>query len=103
LAWPAVISPGQLGPISRVLLPRTTAIALSMSSVGIPSVMQTASGMFESAASITASAANGGGTKMTVASAPVSRIASATVLNTGQPSCVLPPFPGVTPPTTFVP
>ena len=50
-----------------------------------------------------ASAANGGGTKMTVALAPVSRTASATVLNTGQPSCVVPPLPGVTPPTTCVP
>ena len=45
----------------------------------------------------------GGGTKITDAFAPVSRTASATVLKTGQPSCVVPPLPGVTPPTTFVP
>ena len=69
----------------------------------MPSVMQTASGRPASAASMIASAANGGGTKITVAFAPVSRTASATVLNTGQPSCVVPPLPGVTPPTTFVP
>ena len=69
----------------------------------MPSVMQTASGSPASAASMMASAANGGGTKITVALAPVSRTASATVLNTGQPSCVVPPLPGVTPPTTFVP
>ena len=40
---------------------------------------------------------------MTEAFAPVSRTASATVLNTGHPSCVVPPLPGVTPPTTCVP
>ncbi len=49
-----------------------------------------------------ASAANGGGTKITDALAPVSFTASATVLKTGQPSCVVPPLPGVTPPTTLV-
>ena len=43
-----------------------------MSSVGMPSVMQTASGRPASAASMIASAANGGGTKMTDALAPVS-------------------------------
>jgi len=55
------------------------------------------------AASITASAPPGGGTKITEALAPVACTASATVLNTGQPSCVVPPLPGVTPPTTLVP
>src|SRR6185436_18448776 len=50
-----------------------------------------------------ASAANGGGTEITVASAPVSRTASCTLLKIGQPSCVVPPLPGVTPPTTCVP
>ena len=77
--------------------------ALSMSVVGMPSVMQTASGISASAASMIASAANGGGTKITVASAPVSRIASCTLLKIGHPSCVVPPLPGVTPPTTCVP
>jgi hypothetical protein len=47
-----------------------------------------------------ASAANAGGTKMTDAFAPVARTAASTVSNTGQPSCVVPPFPGVMPPTT---
>ena len=74
-----------------------------MSSVGIPSVMHTTSGTPAAAASITASAAPGGGTKITDAFAPVSRTASETVLKTGQPSWVVPPFPGVTPPTTWVP
>src|SRR5919199_2607797 len=40
---------------------------------------------------------------MTEAFAPASFTASATVLKTGMPSCVVPPLPGVTPPTTFVP
>ena len=35
--------------------------------------------------------------------APVAFTASATVLKIGQPSCVVPPLPGVTPPTTVVP
>ena len=50
-----------------------------------------------------ASAANGGGTKMTDALAPVFSTASWTVSKIGQPSCVVPPLPGVTPPTTVVP
>jgi hypothetical protein len=36
-------------------------------------------------------------------SRPVFFTASSTVLKTGQPSCVVPPLPGVTPPTTLVP
>ncbi len=47
--------------------------------------------------------ARAGGTKMPVTSAPVSSTASATLLNTGRPRCVVPPLPGVTPPTTLVP
>ena len=35
--------------------------------------------------------------------APVAFTASATVLNTGRSRCVVPPLPGVTPPTTLVP
>src|SRR6185369_10488661 len=50
-----------------------------------------------------ASAANIGGTKIIVALAPVFSFASATVLKIGQPSCVVPPLPGVTPPTMLVP
>ena len=45
----------------------------------------------------------GGGTKIMVALAPVLPTASATVLNRGKPSCVVPPLPGMTPPTTLVP
>src|SRR6185312_10029560 len=43
------------------------------------------------------------GTKIMVASAPVLRTASATVLNRGKPSLAVPPLPGTTPPTTCVP
>jgi hypothetical protein len=50
-----------------------------------------------------ASAAKGGGTKITEASAEVACAASSTVSNTGIPSTSPPPFPGVTPPTTRVP
>ena len=74
-----------------------------MSIVGMPSVMHTARSSPASAASITASAPPAGGTKMTDAFAPVAATAWWTVSNTGQPSCVIPPFPGVTPPTTLVP
>ena len=71
-ALPGEMTPGQFGPISRVAgRAFRNVIARIMSSVGMPSVMQTTSAMPASAASITASAANGGGTKMTEALAPV--------------------------------
>src|ERR1700691_2300336 len=103
LAFPGEITPGQFGPMSRDLEVLSLAQTLTMSSVGMPSVMQTMSGIPASSASRIASAANGGGTKIMVALAPVSFTASVTVLKTGQPSCVVPPLPGVTPPTTLVP
>src|SRR3954471_20525415 len=103
LHLPGEMMPGQFGPMSRDLRSFRNAAAFTMSRVGMPSVMATMSGIPASAASMMASAANGGGTKMTVALAPVFSIASATVLKTGQPSCVVPPLPGVTPPTTLVP
>src|SRR5580693_2326553 len=103
LAFPGEITPGQFGPIRRDFDVLSLAHTLTMSSVGMPSVMQTISGMPASSASRMASAANGGGTKIMVAFAPVSFTASATVLKTGQPSWVVPPLPGVTPPTTLVP
>src|ERR1700677_1925184 len=102
-ALPGEITPGQFGPISRDFDVFSLAHTFTMSSVGIPSVMHTISGIPASSASRIASAANGGGTKIMVAFAPVSATASATVLNTGQPSWTVPPLPGVTPPTTFVP
>ncbi len=102
-AMPGEITPGQFGPMRRDEEFLIFAHTFTMSSVGMPSVMHTISGIPASSASRIASAANGGGTKIMVALAPVSFTASATVLNTGQPSCVVPPLPGVTPPTTLVP
>src|SRR5439155_17009849 len=74
-----------------------------MSRVGMPSVMHTTSAIPASAASMTASAALGGGTKTMETFAPVVRTACSTLSNSGKPSIVVPPLPGVTPPTTFVP
>ncbi len=68
----------------------------------MPSVMQTTSPMPASAASRIASAAPGGGTNTTEASAPVAATASRTVSKTGRPSTSPPPLPGATPPTTWV-
>src|SRR3954452_22639377 len=102
-AFPGEITPGQFGPISRVFDCFTTSHAFTISSTGMPSVMQMTSGRPAAVASRMPSAANGGGTKITETFAPVSFTASSTVLKTGQPSCVVPPLPGVTPPTTLVP
>ena len=74
-----------------------------MSATGMPSVIVTITLMPAAAASMIASAANAGGTKIIVTSAPVALTASATVLNTGRSRCVCPPLFGVTPPTTLVP
>ena len=73
LLLPGEITPGQFGPIRRVGLSLRNVSARIMSSVGMPSVMQTTSGMPASAASMIASAAAGGGTKITDAFAPVCR------------------------------
>ena len=59
---PAVITPGQFGPISRDLDPESARFTRTMSSTGMPSVMQTISGISASMASQIASAAPGGGT-----------------------------------------
>ena len=74
-----------------------------MSPTGMPSVMQTTRGTQAAAASMIASAAAAGGTKISAQSAPASRTASSTVFHTGKPSWTVPPLPGVTPPTTWVP
>jgi hypothetical protein len=79
LHCPGVITPGQFGPTRRVGPPRRTAITRIMSSTGIPSVMHTTSGIPAAVASRIASAAKGGGTKITLAFAPWARIACSTV------------------------
>ena len=83
-ASPGVMIPGQFGPIKRQSLPVKYSFTMTMSLVGIPSVMQTITPIPASAASMMASAANAGGTKMMLTFAPASCTASATVLNTGR-------------------
>src|SRR5882724_4123360 len=103
LALPGEMRPGQFGPMSRLVRRPRNALTRTMSVTGTPSVMQTTSGMPASVASMMASAAAGGGTKMSAQSAPVALTASSTVFQTAKPSWVVPPLPGVTPPTTCVP
>ncbi len=79
-----VITPGQFGPIKRHSFPFKYSFAMIISFTGIPSVMQIITLIPASAASIIASAANAGGTKMIDTSAPVLETASATVLKTGR-------------------
>jgi len=75
-----------------------------MSCTGMPSVMATMVRMPASAASRMASPANGGGTKIMLAVAPVARTAWATVSKIGRPlASFWPPLPGVVPPTMRVP
>ena len=103
LASPAGMMPGQFGPIKVQARLSTYVFTRVISATGIPSVMATITPIPASAASMIASAANAGGTKMMLVSAPVAVTASLTVLNTGLPKCSWPPLPGVTPPTTCVP
>src|SRR5437773_5609290 len=103
LALAGEMSPGQLGPMSRLGVRERNALTLTMSVTGTPSVMQTMRRTPAAAASMMASAAAGGGTKISAQSAPAASTASSTVFHTGNPSWVVPPLPGVTPPTMRVP
>src|SRR5262249_59146133 len=102
-ALPGEMRPGQFGPMSRLEWRPRKALTRTMSGTGTPSVMHTTSGRLASAASMMASAAAGGGTKMRAQSASEAFTASFTVFHTGKPAWVVPPLPGVTPPTTCVP
>ena len=79
----AVIIPGQLGPIILQSLSLRNSLTLTISEVGIPSVIVIITLIPASAASKIASAQNAGGTKITETSAPVFFTASSTVLKTG--------------------
>ncbi len=103
LAAPGVMTPGQFGPTSRHGFPSIARRTRTMSSTGIPSVMHTMRSMPALAASRIPSAAPWGGTKITLALAPVAATACATVSKMGKSSCFVPPLPGVTPATTAVP
>ena len=59
---PAVMTPGQFGPMRRDFEPASERFTLTMSSTGMPSVMQTMSGISAAMASQIASAAPAGGT-----------------------------------------
>jgi hypothetical protein len=59
---PAVTMPGQFGPMRRDLEPSSERFTRTMSSTGMPSVMQTMSGISAWIASQMASAAPAGGT-----------------------------------------
>ena len=59
---PAVMTPGQFGPMRRDFEPESERLTLIMSATGMPSVMQTMSGISASIASQIASAAPAGGT-----------------------------------------
>ncbi len=59
---PAVTMPGQFGPTRRDFEPSSERLTRTMSRTGMPSVMQTISGISASIASQIASAAPGGGT-----------------------------------------
>ena len=110
LHCPGVMTPGQFGPTSRHAgLRLQEPLGRAMSRTGMPSVMATMSAMPASAASMMASAAPGGRHEDHARVGPGRLTASATVLNTGSvffdccPVHVVPPPPGVTPPTNFVP
>jgi hypothetical protein len=103
LQAPGVITPGELGPMIVVDRPARYRFVRTMSCTGTPSAMITAIWIPASTASSKESVAIAGGTKMPLTVAPVSSTASTTELKTGRPRCVVPPLPGVTPPTTLVP
>ncbi len=96
-----VITPGQLGPIRRAwgAWVLRNCLALAISRTGIPSVMQIMREIPAFPASMTESAAAGAGTKIKETLASVFLTASSTVLKTGLSKWVVPPLPGVTPPT----
>ena len=62
LHWLGVSTPGQFGPIRRDLDPARDRFTLTMSSTGMPSVMQMIRATSASMASRMESAAKGGGT-----------------------------------------
>src|SRR3989441_390740 len=102
-AWPGDASPGQLGPMTVQPRLRAYGIKSRQSWNGIRSVMMTTSLSPPSIASMAASFAYGAGTKMIEAFARLRCTASRTLSKTGTPSTFVPPLPGVTPATTFVP
>ena len=88
LAWPGVIKPGQLGPISVRPNSSTLFLTSSISNVGTPSVIHTINSMPDSAASRIESLQKGAGTKINDAFGLTLLTASSIVSKTGLPRCV---------------
>ena len=99
LNTPSVFGPRNIAPFALA------AAAISMAShTGTRSGTSTASLIPASMAEMAASFTPAAGTKTTETSiSPREFTASPGVLNTGTPSTLCPPLPGVTPATTFVP
>lgn len=96
--------PGQFGPMSLDLTCDFRACLIYiMSCWGIPSVMATMRPISASIASRIAYLQPKAGTNITVASQPVSLLASKQSLKTGTPRWTPPKFLGLTPPTILVP
>src|SRR2546427_13020876 len=102
-AFPADVTPGQFGPITRHPFDLAYGMMSKQSWNGIRSVIITRRSTPASIASIAASFAYGAGTKRMDAFAPVASTASKQESYTGTPWTFSPAFPGVTPATTFVP
>ena len=79
-----VITPGQLGPTKVQSLSDRYSLTIIISFVGIPSVIQIITLIPASAASITASAANAGGTKIKEVLAATSSTAYVKLNQTGS-------------------
>ena len=91
-AFPGEITPGQLGPISREGRFFILWLTFTISAAGMPSVMQMTKSNPASAASMMATAAKAGGTKITDVLQFVSALALATESKTGTSSASWPPF-----------
>ena len=100
---PGVIMPGVFGPIIVAFACLAYVMMLTASFIGMCSVIITMIFIPFSKASRAASAANGAGTKIIDAFTECFSNASATVSYTGTAWTCVPPFPGVTPATIFVP
>src|SRR5438132_4350395 len=103
-AFPVLRTPSVFGPRNVAPLPLVAAAISIASHTGTRSGTSTVSLMPASIAEIAASFTPAAGTKTTETSIlPNDFTASCGVLNTGTPSTLCPPLPGVTPATTFVP
>ena len=103
-ALPGLNAPSVFGPRNIASFAFAAAAISIASHTGTRSGTSTASLIPASIAEIAASFTPAAGTKTTETSIlPNEFTASCGVLNTGTPSTLCPPLPGVTPPTTFVP